>query len=228
MVVAAALLVVFCMQGVPAGHQANLDAGRVAFDHFQLADATAAFQRAAAMAPTAADKAVALVWLGAVAAEDGDFNSARLRFQSALLLDRSVAVSMTLSPAIHRLMDEERAKLPGQASRGSATTASPPELTAGRYLDQPLAQRPRWALLGGGAVAAVGVVAVGGGAMVGLTASTRRDAAASEAFQSVAISEYQKARESALWANVLYGAGGVLLATGGGLALASMLGVEQP
>lgn len=226
MVVAAALLVVFCMQGAPAGHQANLEAGRVAFDHFQLADATAAFQRAAAFAPTAGDKAVALVWLGAVAAEDGDFNGARLRFQSALLLDPSVAVSVNLSPAIHRLMDEERAKRVGQPLRGAA--ASSTEVTAGHYLDQPLPERPRWALLGGGVVAAVGVVAVGGGAMVGLTAVTRRDAAASEVFQSVAISEYQKARESALWANVLYGAGGVLLATGGGLALVSMLGVEQP
>jgi hypothetical protein len=73
----------------------------------------------------------------------------------------------------------------------------------------------------------MGVVAVGGGAMVGLAAVTQRDSASAEAFQSDAIAEYQKAREGALWANVLYGAGGVLMATGGGLAAASLLGVDQ-
>jgi len=122
-------------------------------------------------------------------------------------------------------MDEERVRVTGvPAAPGPAGSA----LTATHYLDQPLPERPRWALLGGGAVAAVGVLAVGGGAMVGLAAVTKRDSAASEAFQSEAISEYQKAREGAMWANVLYGAGGVLVAAGGGLAVASVLGVDQP
>lgn len=222
MVTASALLMVLCLQGAPSGYQTNLEAGRTAFDHFNLASASASFDRAAAFAPTPGDKAVALVWLGAISAENADFNGARLRFREALALDKSVPVSVNLSPAIHRLMDEERARQTGVMAPGSAP------ITATHYLDQPLPERPRWALLGGGAVAAVGVLAVGGGAMVGLAAVTQRESAAAEAFQSEAISEYQKAREGALWANVLYGAGGVLVAAGGGLAVASVLGVDQP
>jgi hypothetical protein len=224
MVTASALLMVLCLQGAPSGYQTNLEAGRTAFDHFNLASASASFDRAAAFAPTPGDKAVALVWLGAISAENADFNGARLRFREALALDKNVPVSVNLSPAIHRLMDEERAMFMGVPAPGSS--GSP--LTATHYLDQPLPERPRWALLGGGAVAAVGVLAVGGGAMVGLAAVTKRESAAAEAFQSEAISEYQKAREGALWANVLYGAGGVLVAAGGGLAVASVLGVDQP
>lgn len=218
----------------PVGYGPNLDAGRKAFDRFALVEAHAAFERAAAFAPSAGDKAVALVWLGAIRAENADFAGARTRFREALALDPNVPVSVNLSPAIHRLMEEERRAVAEQqrgrrpavaATPGTGSTTAP--VGSVTFVDQPLPERPRWALLSGGAVAAMGVVAVGGGAMVGLAAATQRDAASAEAFQSDAIAEYQKAREGALWANVLYGAGGVLVATGGGLAAASLLGVDQ-
>lgn len=217
----------------PVGYGPNLDAGRKAFDRFALVEAHAAFERAAAFAPTPGDRAVALVWLGAIRAENADFAGARTRFREALALDVTVPVSVNLSPAIHRLVEEERrAVAEQQRSRRPAVAAPAPvgvtaPVGAVTFVDQPLPERPRWALLSGGAVAAMGVVAVGGGAMVGLAAVTQRDAASAEAFQSDAIAEYQKAREGALWANVLYGAGGVLMATGGGLAAASLLGVDQ-
>jgi tetratricopeptide (TPR) repeat protein len=218
-----ALLISLTLQAASPqqGYQASLEAGRRAFDNFALAEANADFERAAAFAPSSEDKAVALVWLGALRAENADFDGARGRFREALSLDRNVPVSVNLSPAIHRLMEEERAKLPASPSAAASSA------TSMTYVDQPLAETPRWALLSGGAVAAVGVLAVGGGAMVGLAAVTQRDAASTQAFQSEAIAEYQKAREGVLWANVLYGAGGVLVAAGGGLAVASMMGVDQ-
>lgn len=230
-----ALVIALSLQAAaPVGYGPNLDAGRKAFDRFALVEAHAAFERAAAFAPTAGDKAVALIWLGAIRAENADFAGARARFREALVLDVNVPVSVNLSPAIHRLVEEERRAVAdlqrGRRSVGGAAAAAPiPNAPVGavNWVDQPLPERPRWALLSGGAVAAMGVVAVGGGAMVGLAAATQRDAASSEAFQSDAIAEYQKAREGALWANVLYGAGGVLVATGSGLAAASLLGVDQ-
>lgn len=228
-----ALLIVFGLQGAaPAGYGKNLDAGRKAFDRFSLTEANAAFERAVAFAPSHGDKAVALVWLGAIRAENADFEGARVRFREALVLDPRVPVSVNLSPAIHRLMDEERRAHGARTASSStgapvASTTSATTPSTAVYVDQPLPERPRWALMSGGAVAAMGVVAVGGGAMVGLAAVTQRDNAAAEAFQSDAISEYRKAREGALWANVLYGAGGILVATGGGLVGASLLGVDQ-
>ncbi len=219
-----AILMSLSLQAAPAGYQASLDAGRRAFDNFDLKDANADFERAAAFAPTPEDKAVALVWLGALRAENADFDGARARFREALALDRNVPVSVNLSPAIHRLMEEERSALPPVATTTSSSSSS--TATPVTYSDQLLPESPRWALMSGGAVAAVGVLAVGGGAMVGLAAVTQRDAASAQAFQSEAISEYQKAREGVLWANVLYGAGGVLVAAGGGLAVASMMGVD--
>jgi hypothetical protein len=232
MVALHALVIALSLQAAaPVGYGPNLDAGRKAFDRFALVEAHAAFERAAAFAPTPGDKAVALVWLGAIRAENADFEGARARFREALAHDVNVPVSVNLSPAIHRLVEEERRVALEQRGRRAVAVAvaSAPVATpaAPAWVDQPLPERPRWALLSGGAVAAMGVVAVGGGAMVGLAAVTQRDAASAEAFQSDAISEYQKAREGALWANVLYGAGGVLVAAGGGLAAASLLGVDQ-
>jgi hypothetical protein len=238
MTVLSAIVIALSLQAAaPVGYGPNLDAGRKAFDRFALVEAHAAFERAAAFAPTPGDKAVALVWLGAIRAENADFVGARTRFREALALDVGVPVSVNLSPAIHRLVEEERrAVVEAQRGRRPAAvpttstpspTASPSVAVPTTWVDQPLPERPRWALLSGGAVAAMGVVAVGGGAMVGLAAVTQRDSASAEAFQSDAIAEYQKAREGALWANVLYGAGGVLMATGGGLAAASLLGVDQ-
>jgi hypothetical protein len=230
MVVLSALVLALGLQAAaPVGYGPNLDAGRKAFDRFALVEAHAAFERAAAFAPTPSDKAVALVWLGAIRAENADFAGARARFREALTFDANVPVSVNLSPAIHRLVEDERRAVVGKRGRHSAVdgTAAVPGTVPLTLVDQPLPERPRWALLSGGAVAAVGVVAVGGGAMVGLAAVTQRDAAAAEAFQSDAIAEYRKAREGAMWANVLYGAGGVLVATGSGLAAASLLGVDQ-
>ena len=229
MVVLPALVIALGLQAAaPVGYGPNLDAGRKAFDRFALVEARAAFERAAAFAPTASDRAVALVWLGAIQAESADFAGARVRFREALAFDANVPVSVNLSPAIHRLVEDERRAVIGKRARRAADAASDETAAAPiTWVDQPLPERPRWALLSGGAVAAVGVVAVGGGAMVGLAAVTQRDAAAAEAFQSDAIAEYRKAREGAMWANVLYSAGGVLVATGSGLAAASLLGVDQ-
>ena len=64
--------------------------------------------------------------------------------------------------------------------------------------------------------------------MVGLQAITQRDVAASTRFQSEAVAQYQKAREGARWSNVLYGAGGVLFATGTCLAIASLVDADNP
>jgi hypothetical protein len=238
MVALPALVIALSLQtAAPVGYGPNLDAGRKAFDRFALVEAHAAFERAAAFAPAPGDRAVALVWLGAIRAENADFAGARARFREALALDVNVPVPVNLSPAIHRLVEEERRAFAEQqrsrrpavaaTSGAPATVGATPPVGAVTFVDQPLPERPRWALLSGGAVAAMGIVAVGGGAMVGLAAVARRDAASAEAFQSDAIAEYRKAREGALWANVLYGAGGALVATGGGLAVASLLGVDQ-
>lgn len=201
------------------GYVAAMEQGRSAYDGFALADARKAFERAIAFATNDEDRATAIVWLGALQAENGDFDGARVRFREALAYDARVAVSVNLSPAIHTVMEEERAQ--HMIARREAQ-----EILS--YQDPALSETPRWALLSGGAVAAVGVLALGGGAMVGLAAVTQRDAASSQAFQSTAVSEYQKAREGVLWSNVLYGAGSILVAAGGGLAVASAAGVDAP
>jgi hypothetical protein len=210
---ALALLVVAAVAVVSPHEQALID-GRAAFDGFDLKRAEEGFTRAAAYAPTPGERAVALLWLGAVAAENGDFPGAKARFGDAVDLDVAVVVPEGLSPTIRQLVDEARRT--ARVAQG---------MTA---VDEPLPPKPRWALLSGGAVAALGVLAVGGGAMVGIQAITQRDVASSLEFQDDAVAGYQKAKEGALWSNVLYGAGGVLVATGGGLAIASFLGADQP
>lgn len=213
MLTVAALLFVSLSAAAPQQQQA-LEEGKAAFEAFDLKKAEADFTRAAAYAPTGEDRAVALVWLGVIAAENGDFAGAKARFGDAVDLDVGVVVPDNLSPTILQLVDEARRN--ARVSKGMAPT------------DEPLPERPRWALLSGGAVAALGVLAVGGGAMVGIAAVTQRDQADALAFQDDAVAGYQKAREGALWSNVLYGAGGVLVATGSGLAVASFLGADAP
>ena len=195
-----------------------LTEGRTAFEGFDLVKAQQGFNRAVAFAPTAETRAVAVLWLGVVATENGDFSAANARFAEAVGLDPAVVVPEHLSPTIRQLVDEARGN--AIARRQSAAPGGP--------IDEPLQEKPRWALLSGGAVTVLGVLAVGGGAMVGMQAITTRDVAQSLEFQNDAVAEYQKAREGALWSNVLYGAGGVLVATGSGLAVASFLGADGP
>lgn len=189
------------------------------FDAFDLAAAEAGFSRAAAFAPSAQARALAVLWLGAVRAENGDFTSAKARFTDAVIFDVDVVVPVGMSPTIVSLVDDARREQ--RLSRGL-----PPVVGPGG--DAPMAERPRWALLSGAAVTTLGVLAVGGGAMVGMQAITQRDNASSLVFQNEAVAQYQKAREGALWSNVLYGAGGVLVATGSGLAIASVMGADSP
>lgn len=233
----AALIVAVGLQGLAgaapeaASNAASLSAGRAAFDRFDLVGATAAFERAVVEARRPADKAQALAWLGALRADNADFDAARGYFREALSLDRNVLLPPTLSPAVLDLLQQERG---AAASRGlSSSPAATPTVTSSSPPSTALADgdiddgRPRWALLSGGTVAALGVVAVGGGAAMGLSAVARRDEASSEAFQSDAASGYQQARQGALWANVLYGAGAVLVVGGGGLMAASFLGADE-
>ncbi len=212
------LLLIATLAGAPNSasgpQQQALEEGKAAFEAFDLARAEAAFVRAAAYAPTGPDRAVALVWLGVIAAENGDFTGAKARFGDAVDLEVAVVVPDNLSPTIMHLVDEARRN--ARVSKGMTP------------VDEALPVRPRWALLSGGAVAALGVLAVGGGAMVGIAAVTQRDQAQSFEFQDDAVAGYQKAREGAMWSNVLYGAGGVLVATGSGLAVASFLGADAP
>lgn len=203
-----------------AGFDGSLAAGQAAFEAFDLQKAHECFTRASAFAPTPQARAMALIWLGVVAAENGDFNAASARFADATDLDPDVVVPDHLSPTLQQLIEDARAR-----ARAAAPIV---DVNSRNVVDQPLAARPRWALLSGGAVTALGVLAVGGGAMVGMQAVTQRDVAQSLVFQNEAVAEYQKAREGALWSNVLYGAGGVLVATGGGLAVASFLGADAP
>ena len=198
------------------GFDAAIAEATASFDAFALADAEAGFSRAAAFAPTPHARAIAVLWLGAVRAENGDFTSAKARFTDAVIFDIDVVVPPRLSPTIVALVEDARREL--RVSRGMPAIAGPS--------DMPLAARPRWALLSGAAVTTLGVLAVGGGAMIGMQAITQRDVASSLAFQSEAVAEYQKAREGALWSNVLYGAGGILVATGSGLAIASIMGAD--
>lgn len=204
-----------------AVHERAMDDARAAFNRFDLTAAELGFAAAVANAPSSSQRALALVWLGAVRAENGDFDGARARFHNAVALDVGVVVPDHLSPTIQQLVDEARA-----AARARAVVTAP--VTAPAPGDEVLPAKPRWTLLSGGAVAALGVLAVGGGAMVGMQAITQRDVAQSLAFQSDAVDEYKKAREGAMWSNVLYGAGGVLVATGSTLAVASLLGADGP
>ena len=213
-----AFVIAASLQGAPAGYDAEMAAGRHAFDRFDVKDANAAFERAAHHAGSAADKARALAWLGAVRAENADFVGARVRFREALLHDRNVTLPTTLSPAIRLLLQEERT---------ASAALSAPGASATTWTDTAVAARAPWVLWTGGAVAALGLVTVGGGAAMGLSAVEQRDASAAERFQSDAATGYQQARQNALWANVLYGAGGVLVAAGGGLAVASLLGADE-
>jgi hypothetical protein len=192
--------------------------GAAAFDAFDLAAAESGFSRAAAFAPSPKARALAVLWLGAVRAENGDFPSAKQRFADAVIFDVDVVVPAGMSPTIVALVDDARRAL--RESRG----LSPVLTTSG----DPVIERPRWALLSGAAVTTLGVLAVGGGAMVGMQAITQRDVASSLAFQNEAVAGYAKAQEGALWSNVLYGAGGVLVATGSGLAIASIMGADSP
>lgn len=202
------------------GFEPAIQIGVTSFDAFALTDAEAAFSRAAAFAPTPKERALAVLWLGAVRAENGDFTTARSRFADAVIFDIDVVVPAQMSPTISDMVQEARRSL--QSSRAMSSSGAAP--------GHGLAPEPkmRWALLSGAAVTTVGVLAVGGGAMVGLQAITQRDVAASTRFQSEAVAQYQKAREGARWSNVLYGAGGVLFATGTCLAIASLVGADNP
>lgn len=206
---AAAPLLALLLSASPSSDA--LLAGRTAYEAFQLEGAQASFLQAAVSAETPAERAEAFLWLGVLDAEQGDFAAAKAHFADAVYQDNNVKAPPGLSPTIAQLVEEQRA----------AARVQPIEAK-----DVAIEAPPPWLLFSGGAVASLGVVALGGGALIGVQAVTQRDFAQNQAFQSDAISEYQKARQGAFWSNVLYGAGGVLVATGGGLAAASLLGAE--
>lgn len=79
-------------------------------------------------------------------------------------------------------------------------------------------------LIAGGAVAGIGVVGVGVGAVVGLLAQQTHDAALAAAFQDERQSGAQEAEGQALIANVSYGVGGALVGLGVVLLGVSVVG----
>ncbi len=84
-----------------------------------------------------------------------------------------------------------------------------------------------WMLAGGGAAAVVGGAAAATGGYFGVTAQGAQQAALAAKFQDDRVAALSRRDESALTANVLYGAGAVLAAGGAALALASFF-VEGP
>ncbi len=223
-----AILVLVCALAGLTPHEQAMNESRAAFNQFDLARAEAGFAQAAAVAATNSERALALVWLGAIRAENGDFAGARARFGDAVDLDAAVVVPDHLSPTITQLVEEARRHARAQQAAVRAQQAAAAGSADAADDAAALPSKPRWTLLSGGAVTALGVLAVGGGAMVGMQAITQRDVAASLEFQNDAVGEYKKAREGALWSNVLYGAGGVLVAAGSSLAIASLLGADGP
>jgi tetratricopeptide (TPR) repeat protein len=211
-------------QAAPSAWTEAMARGRAAYDAFALEQAESAFLSASSIDGIGPrEQAVTLLWLGMLRAENGDFDGAAAHFQDACELDLQVAAPDTASPRIKALLQEAR-----QQAVDRRKVAGPPEALPGAALkDTPLAAKPRWLLMSGGAVAAIGVLAVGTGAMAGMVAQTQRDVAQTQAFQQDAVNEYRKAVEGAYWANIFYGAGSLLVASGTGLALASVLGADQ-
>jgi hypothetical protein len=128
------------------------------------------------------------------------------------------------------LIGSEEAPLTAQAEGGAAvTTTSPtgtPQVTqAGRGSDKPLLRTLSYVALGGG------VVALGAGGVFGIQSSVARGQLASAERDSLgrvtgmtqrqAVELDQRARDNAVLANVLFGAGGALAVAGGVLWLSS-------
>jgi hypothetical protein len=179
--------------------------GRRLYESFEFEKASFRF-RAATRAPLGdVDRARALVWLGVAQGQAGDAPAARESFAAALALDPASSLPPDAPPTLEPVFSEARAA-PKDAP-APAAPAAPPAAA-------PSSGGPSLPTVVGAIVAGAGVLIVGGGAGVGVLASSQANEAAAERFQDDAIAGYESAQTTALLANGLLVVGGAAVGTG--------------
>lgn len=193
--------------------------------YFDLEFELAVFRfRAAARSEGLAPKERALVyaWLGLSYAQVAEMESAREAFADAVALDLDVSLPQEASPPPKalQLLEEARAEAKEKASAPAAPStpepvaAGPPAAKAAAVEGAPSAGLGPALLAGGGVAAALGVLALGAGATLGVIALSTADEGNAAAFQDDAAALKDDAETSALAANLSYLLGGVLVAVG--------------
>ena len=226
--------------------------GKRLVEAFEYEKAVFRFREAARDESLGVERATALVWLGLTYVKVGEQSAADEAFLEAVRIDPLVALPPSTPPKILEALEGARRKL--REERTSPTTTAPtttaptttaptttaptttaptttaPTTTAPADVEYAAPAAPpsgALATIGGGVLVGVGALLVGGGAAMGVLASSSADAARAATFQDERQRLNKTAAEQALTANVLYGLG-LCVVVGGGVALVSaMVGGAQ-
>ena len=231
--------------------------GKRLVEAFEYEKAVFRFREAARDESLGVERATALVWLGLTYVKVGEQSAADEAFLEAVRIDPLVALPPSTPPKIlealegaRRKLREERTSPTTTAPTTTAPTTTAPTTTAptttAPTTTAPTTTAPTTtapadgesaapaappsgalATIGGGVLVGVGALLVGGGAAMGVLASSSADAARAATFQDERQRLNKTAAEQALTANVLYGLG-LCVVVGGGVALVSaMVGGAQ-
>lgn len=222
---------------------------RQAFERFELDGALARFNLILLndRLPTK-ERAHVLLWKGLVEAELGRFDDAMEAFEDAYVLDESAKLPIETSPKVVEMQKQARAQAKGRTpalpkvdTREDGTVhpsgpgvlikmtpsgrmeASVQELAPGPVVEAEAAPRFPWLLVGGGATAGLGALALGAGGVVGTFALLDYTRAVESPSAKEALLAEGQAQAEALVANVLYGVGGAVVVAGAAAALAGVL-----
>lgn len=200
------------------------------------------------------DRAHVHLWKGLTEAELGRFREATDSFERALVLAPEATLPLDASPKVVEMLEEARARAAKRTppalevatkEDGTVYPKGPGVLikttVAGR-MDAALQERPAepsaldelkeeerglpWLVFGGTATAALGVLTLGGGGLLGALALTDHGGAVEALGAKEAVAMEAQAQRKAVIANVLFGVGGAVVALGvvvAGVGLASEL-----
>ena len=242
--VVAFLLLLQLTSSVTLEENPSFAAGRRLYDDMNDERALERFQ-AAARDPRlgAADRALVLVWVALTHAELGRFDSAKASFDSALRLHIDVQLPPRTSPRIATLFAQQRKSAIAAAEKTAlAAEVARAALPATAYATADRAPAPAtldvngtpslpvtpWLLAGSGAAAGLAVTAFIVGGVFGGQAASQQQMAETAKFQSDVFKHASDASTQAFWANTMYGAGAVLLASGAAIAGVGFVGEVQP
>jgi tetratricopeptide (TPR) repeat protein len=202
------------------------------------------FQGLAAENRPAAEKGLLHMWSGLCLAGIGDMDQAEKAFAAALDLDASLALPVTASPKVSKmfasLKDKARARSSGTtlattttttttgtgtgtgsavAASTSASRTSASATPEGSGTDETTSRGLSALFIGGSSAAALGAVAVLGGAVLsGLAFADLGSALDRSQFQDQAQASINSANTWMTGASVCYGVGGALFVVGAALA----------
>jgi tetratricopeptide (TPR) repeat protein len=204
--------------------------GQRLYRAFEYEQAIFRFQEIAVRPQVASDdRAEALVWLGLSYAGTGDLEAARRNFKDALTLHPSAGLPANASPRVKELFDEARASLapanPSEPKRDPVPSSTPPQ--GPPTPEQPTAEAPHDAspmLVPGAVLAGVGAVALAGGVVLALLASSSyAEATDPSAFQDDAQAALDRTNTEVIAAGVMLPVGALLAGSGVAMIVVSMM-----